>query len=77
MAHLPNPIFYAAGHSKSFYYRWEGQMSQMGERQCRWTGEKKNMISLVYKTCSNGTGISLASRCEHILIHKVKDFDVN
>ena len=71
MAHLPNPIFYAVGHFKSFYYKWEGQTSQMGEWQHA-EGQKKKKKWKHYlcqwrppthKTCSE-TGIHLTSYYE-------------
>lgn len=66
MAHLPNPISYAAGHLKSFYYKWEGQTSQMGGMTaCRRTGKKKNWKQYLcqwrpptHKTCSDGNRYS-------------------
>lgn len=78
MAHLPNPISYAAGHLKSFYYKWEGQTSQMGGMTaCRRTGEKKKIGNNIcvsdilrhIKPVVMETGIHLTSYYEHILIH--------
>lgn len=55
MAHLPNPIFYAVGHLKSFYYKWEGRSNEPdgGTTECRRTGEKKEE-ALFVSTQSSG-----------------------
>ena len=76
MAHLLNPISYAVGHLKSFYYKWEGQTSQMGEWQRAEGRGKKNGSNICVsdvlrhiKPVVIETGIHLTSYYEHILIH--------